>query len=167
MDSTSGLEARHTAPALTEATEMRGHPTATTRDPLSHTHWGLRGSPSCWHLAWRGPGGSLAGHRPSHPAPPRSSSAPPSGGGVGTCSPQCLSSENTPSLPGSYCLSAACNFSEMCSHSAMSGGVISLCFQRPFSFISFSWTPDPQLLSSTGHSSPSLCLSHCTAVPAH
>ena len=64
-------------------------------------------------------------------------------------------------------LSAACNFWEMCSHSGVSGGVISLCFQRPFSFISFSWTPDPQLFSSTGYSAPSLCLSHCTAVPAH
>jgi len=86
------------------------------RPPLSHTRWGLRSSPACWHPAWRGPGGRLAGHRSSHPAPPRSSPAPPSGGGVGTWSPQCLSSENTPCLPGSYCLSLLPVTSQRCVH---------------------------------------------------
>ena len=166
MDSTSGLEARYTAPAFTEATKREdslalpletplphthwglrrrpplthtlgtqeetpshthtgdsgGDPLSHThwglrrRPPLSHTRWGLRSSPACWHPAWRGPGGRLAGHRSSHPAPPRSSPAPPSGGGVGTWSPQCLSSENTPCLPGSYCLSLLPVTSQRCVH---------------------------------------------------
>lgn len=61
--------------------------------------------PSCPCPAWRGLGGSHGGHRSSRPAPPGSSSAPPSGGAAGTYSPQCLSLETALCLPGSDCLS--------------------------------------------------------------
>ena len=45
MDSISGLEARHTAPAFTEATKREDSLALPLETPLPHTRWGLRRPP--------------------------------------------------------------------------------------------------------------------------
>lgn len=61
--------------------------------------------PSYPRPAWRVLGGSRGGRRSCHPAPPGSSSIPPSAGAVGICSPQRLSLETALCLPSFDCLS--------------------------------------------------------------
>lgn len=72
-----------------------------------HTHTlATRGLawPSYPRRAWRVLGGSHGGRRSCHPAPPGSSSTPPSGGAAGVCSPRCLSSETALCPPSFDCL---------------------------------------------------------------